>query len=537
MPTLSWIGKEAVVNHHNQVPFRLLKRNNDLSVGEPDSGNLLVRGDNLKALKALLPYYAGQVKCIYIDPPYNTGNENWVYNDNVNSPEMKEWLGKVVGREGEDLSRSDKWLCMMYPRLILLKQFLKEDGAIFVSIDDDEGHYLKALMDEIYGRNNFVANIVWQKKYTRANDANYFSDNHDHIICYAKEKLKFKLGRVERTEQQDKAYKNRDNDPNGPWKPTPLHAKSGGESNREPYEFLNGVVWEPPPGTYRRFSDETMRRLDENGELWFGNDGKATPQRKTYLGTLQAGVTPVTLWLHQIAGDNHIGRDEVKQILSTEKILFDNPKPTTLLNLILQISTDKDSIILDSFAGSGTTGHAVLQLNKDDKGQRKFILVEMDHTVCEKITFPRLRNVITGYKYKKQNKEKNVDGLGSGFSFSGLGHTLFNAEGHIREEVSYSDLARHIYFCETGEPLPKITKNKSPLLGVHKGIAIYLLYNGILKDKTVNGGNVLTSPLLAELPAHDGQKVIYGNACRLSEKRLRSEQIIFRQTPYEIRIS
>lgn len=331
MPTLSWIGKEAVENHHNEVPFRLLKRNNKLSVGEVDSGNLLVKGDNLEALKALLPYYAGQIKCIYIDPPYNTGNEKWVYNDNVNSPEMKNWLGKVVGKEGEDLSRSDKWLCMMYPRLNLLKQFLKKDGVIFVSIDDDEGHYLKVLLDDIFGRRNFVANIVWQKKYTRANDAKYFSDNHDHIICYALDKPKFKIGRVERTEEQNKAYKNPDNDTRGNWKPTPLHAKSGVDTS--PYTFSNGITWRPPKGTFRRFNDVTLKRLDENNEIWFGKKGDATPQRKTFLGSLQKGVTPVTLWLHQIAGDNHIGRDEVKQILSEDNLLFDNPKPTTLLNL------------------------------------------------------------------------------------------------------------------------------------------------------------------------------------------------------------
>jgi adenine-specific DNA-methyltransferase len=418
MPTLNWIGKKAVENHHNEVPFRLLKRNNDLSVGEPDSGNLLVQGDNLEALKALLPYYAGQVKCIYIDPPYNTGNENWIYNDNVNSPEIKAWLGKVVGKEGEDLSRSDKWLCMMYPRLSLLWRFLRDDGAIFVSIDDDEGHYLKVLMDEIFGRSNFVANIVWQKKYTRANDAKYFSDNHDHIICYAKQKPKFKIGRVSRTEQQDKAYKNPDNDPNGPWKPTPLHAKSG--SDNDSYTFSNGSKWQPPAGTYRRFNDATMKRLDDNKEIWFGKDGHATPQRKTYLGTLQAGVTPVTLWLYQVAGDNHIGRDEVKLILSEENILFDNPKPTTLLDLILQISTDDDSLVLDSFAGSGTTGHAVLQLNKLDKGQRKFLLVEMDSTVCRQITSTRLKKAIEGYKYKKKGATKKIDSLGSGFCYVDL---------------------------------------------------------------------------------------------------------------------
>ena len=244
MPTLDWIGKSAVVNHHRQVPYRDLCCDNELSAGDPDSGNLLVQGDNLLALKALLPSYAGKVKCIYIDPPYNTGSEGWIYNDNVNSPEIREWLGKVVGKEAEDLSRHDKWLCMMYPRLVLLREFLSEDGVIFISIDDNEVHNLRAVMGEIFGDQNFVANVIWQKKYTRANDATYFSDNHDFLVCFARDKKRFRIGRIERTNAQDKAYKNPDNHPLGPWKPTPLHAKSG--TDARPYRFRNGVVGNRP---------------------------------------------------------------------------------------------------------------------------------------------------------------------------------------------------------------------------------------------------------------------------------------------------
>jgi site-specific DNA-methyltransferase (adenine-specific)/adenine-specific DNA-methyltransferase len=314
MPTLDWIGKKAVINHHRQVPYHLLRCDNSLSCGDPDSGNLLVEGDNLLALKALLPYYAGQVKCIYIDPPYNTGNENWVYNDNVNSPEIRKWLGKVVGGELEDLSRHDKWLCMMYPRLALLREFLQEDGVMFVSIDDTEVGHLRLMLDEIFGRLNFLGNIVWQKKYTRANDAEYFSDNHDHILCYARTKPKLKVGRLSRTATQNKAYKNPDNHPLGPWKPTPLHAKSGTDAS--PYTFANGVVWYPPKGTFRRFIDETLARLDANNEIWFGKSGTSVPQRKTFLGSLAVGVVPVTIWFHEVAGDNHIARDEIKTILS-----------------------------------------------------------------------------------------------------------------------------------------------------------------------------------------------------------------------------
>ncbi|HOO93480.1 MAG TPA: site-specific DNA-methyltransferase, partial [Opitutales bacterium] len=217
MPTLSWIGKEAVVNHHREVPYRLLKDVAELGCGDPGSGNLLVEGDNLHALKALLPYYGGQVKCIYIDPPYNTGNEGWVYNDAVNSPLIHKWLGETVGREAEDLSRHDKWLCMMYPRLQLLKQFLREDGAIFVSLDDNEIHSLRFIMDEIFGKQNFVTTIIWQKNFSTKNTAKHFSESHDYIVVYALNASVWRPNLIARSEAQDIRYKNPDNDPRGPW--------------------------------------------------------------------------------------------------------------------------------------------------------------------------------------------------------------------------------------------------------------------------------------------------------------------------------
>lgn len=526
MPTLNWIGKEAVVGHHRHVPYHLLRCDNALSCGDPDAGNLLVEGDNLLALKALLPYYAGQVKCIYIDPPYNTGNENWVYNDNVNSPEIRRWLGEVVGKEGEDLSRHDKWLCMMYPRLALLRDFLREDGVIFISIDDNEVHNLRAVMGEVFGNQNFIANVLWQKKYTRANDANYFSDNHDFLVCFAKDKQRFRIGRVERTNAQDKAYKNPDNHPLGPWKPTPLHAKSG--TDRHPYRFKNGVVWEPPPGTYRRYPDETLRRFDEGNEIWFGAKGDAVPQRKTFLGSLEIGLVPVTLWTHEVAGDNHIGRDEVKAIVPDH--LFDSPKPTSLLSLVLQIGAqDRDAIVLDSFAGSGTTAHAVLLHNKADGGHRRFISVEMDQAICTEVTAQRIRRAIEGYG--------TTSGLGGGFRYCKLDKPLFDEQGQISKEVKFADLAAHVFFTETGSPIPKRTTGRSPFLGVAKGTAYYLLFNGILGDKTPDGGNVLTGKVLADLPAHDGPRVIFGEGCRLSDARLKRERITFKQLPYEIKVS
>jgi len=529
MPTLDWIGKKAVVNHHRQVPYRLLHCDKSLSAGDPEAGNLLVQGDNLEALKALLPYYAGKVKCIYIDPPYNTGNEGWVYNDNVNSPEIKRWLGETVGSEAEDLSRHDKWLCMMCPLLSLLREFLTQDGAIFVSIDDHEMHRARAIMGELFGEQNFVANVIWQKKYTRSNDASYFSDNHDFLICFAKSKADFTMGRLERTAAQDKAYKNPDNHRDGPWKATPLHAKSG--EDRTEYTFKNGVRWTPPKGTFRRFSDETMKRFDENNEIWFGKKGDAIPARKTFLGSLDEGVVPVTLWLHEVAGDNHIGKDELKQF--GIEMDFDSPKPTTLLDLVLQIGGDSNCLILDSFAGSGTTGHAALKLNKTYGGTRRFILVEMDEQIAQNITAIRLKKAVEGFTNTLGGE---VAPLGGGFRFCKLGKPLFDSFGGIDPEVRFPDLAAHVFFTETGSPIPKRADGKTPLLGVHGGRTIYLLFNGVLGDKRPAGGNVLTKKVLESLPPHEGPRVVYGEACRLGESRLRDAGVIFRQVPWEVRV-
>jgi len=535
MPTLDWIGKKAVVNHHRHVPFHLLKNREDLSCGDSNSGNLLVQADNLLALKALLPYYAGQVKCIYIDPPYNTGNEGWVYNDNVNSPEMKAWLGKAVGREAEDLSRHDKWLCMMYPRLQLLREFLSENGSIFISIDDVEVGNLRLMLDEIFLPTNFVANLIWQKKYSPQNDAQFFSPMHDHILAYAKNLKVWKRNLIQRTEKQDKAYKNSDDDPRGPWKASDLTRPEHRDRDFYGIKTPSGKEVFPAKGrSWSRPPDE-IERLRNDNRLWFGKNGDSIPSLKRFLNEVKEGVVPTTIWLRDEVGDNQEAKQEIKDL--TDGALFSTPKPVRLVQRILEIATDKDSLILDSFAGSGSTGHAVLALNKIDSGNRRFILVEMDQKICNEITAHRLSRVVQGFDPKKSLSKTRISGLGSGFSYCELGLPLFDEKGRIKSEVTFKDLARHVFFSETGKPLPDKAEKKFPLLGVSDGIALYLLYNGILKDKTPNGGNVLTVPVLQSLPAHNGPKVIYGVGCRIGAVRLSQENIIFRQIPYEIKVS
>lgn len=537
MPTLNWMGKEAVRSHHHTVPFRLLRDVGERSVGDPGSGNLIVEGDNLVALKALLPYYAGQVKCIYIDPPYNTGNEGWVYNDAVNSPLIREWLGKAVGKEAEDLSRHDKWLCMMYPRLALLHRFLKQDGAIFISIDDNEVQSLRFVMDEIFGKQNFVATVIWQKNFAPKNTAKHLSEDHDYIVIYARHAEIWRPNLVQRSDEAKGRYKNPDNDPRGPWTSGDLQARNYYSEGTYPIECPSGrVIAGPGKGMYWRFAKPKFLEMDRDNRIWWGPKGKNMPRVKRFLSEVKEGVTPQTLWMHSEVGNT---QEAKKDLLAT--VDFDNsdevfitPKPNRLLHRILQIATKPGDVILDSFAGSGTTGQAVLKLNKEDEGDRRFILVEVEEKIAREITSARVSRVARGYT---NAKGEGVEGLGGGFRYCELGEPLFDAEGSIRESVTYSDLARHVYFTESGEPLPRERVSKSPLLGVCRGVAVYLLFNGILADKRANGGNILTRSILAGLPEFDGPKVIYASGCLLGKERLQAERVTFRQTPYEIKVA
>jgi len=534
MPTLNWIGKDAVVDHHRQVPYHLLRCDAKLSVGDPGSGNLLVQGDNLLALKALLPYYAGQVKCIYIDPPYNTGNENWIYNDNVNSPEIRKWLGKVVGAESEDLSRHDKWLCMMYPRLALLKGFLREDGAIFISIDDNEVQSLRGLMDEIFGARNFVACAIWQRR-TSPDMRLAFSTAHDYIIVYARDASKATFNKVPKSERQAKQYKNPDNDPRGPWVSSDFTAQGYRPNQMYTITTPGGKSFEPPTGVCWKNIEPVFKQLVADNRIWFGKSGNAMPRRKTFLSE-SPGNTAWTWWPNDEVGHTQEAKKELDTILGEDQP-FDTPKPLRLLQRILQIATDDDSIILDSFAGSGTTGHAVLAANKADGGSRRFIMVEMEEGICRDVTAQRLARAVGGYTASNSSKEKEVPGLGGGFRYCKLSHPIFDAGGQIHPEVKFADLAAHVFFTETGEPVPKRPTGKTPLVGVCNGTAYYLLFNGVLGDKRPDGGNVLTGKTLADLPPHDGPKVVYGEGCRLGPARLKREGITFKQVPYEIKLS
>jgi adenine-specific DNA-methyltransferase len=532
MPTLDWIGKKAVVNHHREVPYRLIHCDKDKSVGDPDAGNLLVQGDNLEALKALLPYYAGKVKCIYIDPPYNTGNEAWVYNDNVNSPEIKAWLGSVVGKEAEDLSRHDKWLCMMYPRLRILKEFLSEDGSIWINIDDNEGHYLKAVCDEVFLRSNFVTNVVWQKTLTRRNDARAFSTAHDHILVYARSIGKFLINKLSAGEKQRKTYRNPDKDTRGDWLPVPFHAP-----NIRPnltYEIVtpSGKSLWPPKGRCWSTTKEQLEELRADNRIYFGLNGNGMAQRKKFWKESDNKIVPWTWWGYEDAGDNREANNEAKEIAIASEIntSFETPKPEKLIKVILSIATNLGDLVLDSFAGSGTTGAAAHKMG------RKHISVEMGAHAATHIA-PRYHKVIEG---EQGGISAQVDWQGGGgFRFCTLGEPLFDADGNVSPAVTYPDLAAHVFFCETGSPIPRRAEATTALIGTFQGRAIYLLHNSeAVGVACANAGNVLTGGILDALPLPEpgftGARIVYGEGCTVPEDRLSRLGVTFKQIPYQI---
>ncbi len=581
MPTLDWIGKDKVVNHHQNVPYRVLERkysfDSDGQHAEDNgSDNMIIHGDNLEALKGLLPRYEGQIKCIYIDPPYNTGNEGWVYNDNVNDPKIRKWLGEVVGKEGEDLSRHDKWLCMMYPRLKLLQKLLDGDGVIFISIDDTEYANLKLVCDEIFGPNCFVSNISWQRTYSMRNDAKGIPSEVEHILVYSKS-INWQPNKLERTESMDSKYKNPDHDPKGAWRNIVASAPNANTHQGMVYAIQNPLTGEyayPPQGRCWSLGQDQMlaamcswseyelkdlqdyevranvcnvavsdvrkdvlsivlkedieiarqkaREIYRTGplpEFFFSKNGEGTLSRKAYLQEM--GGRPVTnLWPFEETGHT----DEASRLLKTMfegTAVFDTPKPPRLIERILQIAGGKDTLILDSFAGSGTTAHAVLNMNKADGGNRKFILVELGD-YADTITAERVKRVIQGYGSGKNAKE----GTGGDFSYYELGEPLF-IDGELNEAVETEKIREYIWYTETRQPYAPAGTEQPFYLGYCNRTAYYFCY--------VPGEiSFLDYALLATISTRADSYIIYADRCALSCEELFRFGIIFKKIPRDI---
>jgi adenine-specific DNA-methyltransferase len=503
MPILHWLNKNQAVKTASQCTYRLLEEVPDLSYGDPNNQNLLIQGDNLEALKALIPFYAGKVKCIYIDPPYNTRSAFSHYDDNL---------------------EHSIWLSTMYPRLELLRELLAEDGSIWVSIDDNEAHYLKVMLDEVFGRRNFVANVLWQKR-TSPDARIHLGGAHDHIIVYAKSVERTNFNKLSISVEQTKNFKNPDNDPRGAWASTDFTAQGWRPNQMYKLQAPSGLEYEPPPGRCWGNIESEYRRLLTEGRMWFGKDGTARPRVKNYLSESD-GISSWTWWTNSEVGHNQEAKKEINTLFGANDA-FDTPKPERLLKRVLEIATNPNDLVLDSFLGSGTTAAAAHKMN------RRYIGVEMgDHaqTHCQS----RLQKVVDG-EQGGISKTVNWQG-GGGFRFFKLGQPVFNEYGKLNKDIKFASLAAHIWYAETQTPLSN--KADSPLLGSHDGKTYYLLYNGILGDRRPQGGNVLTSRVLAELPqinGHDGAVIIYGESCRLGPTRLANHNILFKQIPYDVK--
>ena len=498
MPTLNWLGKDKVVTYDAQVAYHVL--NHKYNFGG-DTQNKIIHGDNLLALKSLLPLYEGRVKCIYIDPPYNTGNEGWIYNDNVNSPQIKKWLGQVVGREGEDFSRHDKWLCMMFPRLKLLKRLLSDDGAIFISIDDNELFNLKFICDEIFGSQNFCCSFVWQKRYSPPPDTKEIGYMHENILMYKKEN--FLVNLLPPTAEQIARYKNPDNDPRGVWKSADYTCRFTVEQRPNlNYPITNpntGEIIYPKKNRAWAMSKETHKKNERENRIYWGADGKnSVPALKNFLCDVKKGRVPDTLLIYQEVGHTQEAKKEMKML----DINFDTPKPTRLIERILQIATDKNSIVLDSFAGSGTTAHAVINLNNQDGGDRKFILVEMEN-YAENITAERVKRV------------------GGNFDFYEIGDEIF-IDDELNENIPLEKIREYIWQTETRTPYKKFSTDCEEFLGVHKDTAYYFKFGA------------LDYEFLPKIKTRADEYVIFAESCAIDTEFLYKNKIEFRKIPRDI---
>lgn len=528
MPTLEWIGKDKVINHHLEVPYRVLEHQYTyLGGGEKGAeivdGNKIIRGDNLEALKALLPQYEGKVKCIYIDPPYNTGNEGWVYNDNVNDPKIKKWLGEVVGKEGEDLSRHDKWLCMMYPRLKMLQRLLEETGVIFVSIDENEHRFLELLMDEVFGANNRIDTIIWQNNYGGGAKSNHIVHLHEYILCFAKNIAT--VGKIELPPDESvlKYYKYKDEkfEKRGPYRLQPLATTSmdARPNLRYALNYEGKEIW---PEKQWMWSQDRAIEAQRNDELVFSNrNGKWTVNYKQYLNGEDGSKRKSKPYSIITNIFTQAGTKEIKNIFGNGKA-FEFPKPPDLIALLLQMITNDTDIILDSFAGSGTTAHAVLNLNKKDGGNRKFILVEM-MDYAETITAERVRRVIDGYG----EGTAAVEGADGNFGFYELGEPLMNANQTLNERIPAEKIRQYVFFMETKQPMGIVNADEPYLLGLHVNSAYYFYYEK-------NRITTLNHEFLTKVQTQAEGYVIYADLCMLSDEELLDFHITFKKIPRDI---
>lgn len=500
MPYLDWVNKENAKTGAENVPYHLLEH---VSQHGEASENMLIQGDNLQALKALRPFYAGQVKCIFIDPPYNTQSAFEHYDDKL---------------------EHSLWLSTMYPRLELLKDLLADEGTIWVAIDDNEAHYLKVMMDEIFGRHNFVVNVLWQKR-TSPDARLSIGAAHDHILVYSKNTAKFLLNRIQLSAEQTAQFRNPDNDPRGAWTSTDFTAQGWRPNQMYKITSPAGVEYEPPTGRCWGNVESAFQKLMDENRLWFGKKGDSRPRVKNFLSEHE-GVRAWSWWSNAEVGHNQEAKKEILSLFTVEGT-FDTPKPERLINRILSLATNAGDLVLDSFLGSGTTSAVAHKMN------RRYIGIEMgEHALTH--CLPRLEKVVAGEQGGISETE-NWQG-GGGFNFYRLGEAVFLPDGSINPAVKFNTLAGYIWHFETNTPSAK--KFDQPLLGMHAESAYYLLYNGILGDRRPNGGNVLTRPLLqwllSEYP-HEGKKVIYGETSRISTERLAAMNIEFKQIPYDIK--
>lgn len=502
MPLLTWRDREKDLTKAALAPYRLLEPVAKLHYGEEDAANLLIEGDNLEALKALRPYYGGEVKCIFIDPPYNTKSAFEHYDDNL---------------------EHSKWLSMMYPRLELLRDLLANDGSIWITIDDNEGHYLKVICDEVFGRSNFIANLTWQSKDTPGNNASGIAETHNHILGYRRSPT-FSPNLLPRDEKQRAYYSNPDNDPRGDWLATPLTRAE--HRDRDYYELTNpaGRKVRPPKGSSWRRPQAKIAELIADNRIWWGKNGDAEfPSEKKFLSEVKEGVVNKTWWPYEFAGSTRQASAEIKALFDGRKV-FDTPKPERLIFRILEMATKTGDLVLDSFLGSGTTAAVA------HKMRRRWLGIEMGRHARDHCQV-RLRKVVDG-EQGGVSKDVGWQG-GGGFRFMKLGPPIFDDAGHVRDGVKFEHLAAHVWFAETRTPRSS-KASKDVFLGEHQGTGYYLLFNGVMGDTSATGGNVLSKTMLRRLPKFDGPKVVYAEACLLPDELLEELGITFRQTPYDL---